>query len=167
MVRNRYEQSDLELLNKRFGRLIPIRRINETGRAVYECVCDCGNTFITLGVSIKHGHTNSCGCLRAENSKKAFTNVMDKGINKLKSARVDGTNLLTLNQKVRKNNSSGYKGVSYSKKYNNYRAYLNLSRKQIYLGSFATAEEAYQARLEGEKKYYQPLLKSHAQDMDQ
>ncbi|HFI0463200.1 TPA: AP2 domain-containing protein [Streptococcus suis] len=92
---------------------------------------------------------------------------MDKGINKLKSARVDGTNLLTLNQKVRKNNSSGYKGVSYSKKYNNYRAYLNLSRKQIYLGSFATAEEAYQARLEGEKKYYQPLLKSHAQDMDQ
>ena len=45
------------------------------------------------------------------------------------------------NQRIRKDNTSGYKGVSYDKKANKYRAYIKINKKSIHLGSFSTAVE--------------------------
>jgi hypothetical protein len=45
------------------------------------------------------------------------------------------------NQRIQKNNTSGYKGVSYYKKSGSYRTYINIKSKRIHLGSFKTAEE--------------------------
>ena len=45
------------------------------------------------------------------------------------------------NQRIRKNNTSGYKGVSYYKRNENYRAYIKIKSKRIHLGYFQTAVE--------------------------
>ena len=44
--------------------------------------------------------------------------------------------------KLRTNNSSGYKGVSFNKKQQNWAAYMWLQGRSIHLGYFPTAEEA-------------------------
>jgi hypothetical protein len=45
------------------------------------------------------------------------------------------------NQRIRKNNTSGYRGVSLNKSLNKYTAQIVVNKKHIYLGSFQTAEE--------------------------
>ena len=45
------------------------------------------------------------------------------------------------NQRIRKDNTSGYKGVSYFKESNKYKVVLTINKKKIYLGLFQTAEE--------------------------
>ena len=46
------------------------------------------------------------------------------------------------NQRIRKNNTSGYKGVCYRKGNNIYTAQIGVNKNYIYLGSFLTAVEA-------------------------
>ena len=45
------------------------------------------------------------------------------------------------NQRMQKNNTSGFKGVCYYKKNNKYVAYICVNKKNTHLGSFQTAEE--------------------------
>ena len=45
------------------------------------------------------------------------------------------------NQRIKKNNTSGYKGVSYSKRDGNYRTYITINKKRIHLGLYLTAVE--------------------------
>ncbi len=45
------------------------------------------------------------------------------------------------NQRIYKNNTSGYKGVSLVKKTNKYTSYITINNKRIYLGLFPTAVE--------------------------
>jgi hypothetical protein len=47
----------------------------------------------------------------------------------------------TRNQRVYKNNSSGYKGVNYHKSTGKYRARISVNKKSIYLGLYPTAVE--------------------------
>lgn len=99
----------------------------------------------------------SCGCLRRENSAALMDGIKEDGYDKIQDARIDGTITYSLGQKIRKNNTSGVKGVSRMKN-GKYRAYINLRRTQINLGYYDTLEEAALARREGEKLYYEPIL---------
>jgi len=58
----------LELTNKRFGRLVVIKRVdnNKFGSAMWQCRCDCGNTITASGKMLNYGQTKCCGCLRYE-----------------------------------------------------------------------------------------------------
>lgn len=38
------------------------------GRALWDCVCDCGNTTKVNGGGLRSGNIKSCGCLRAESA---------------------------------------------------------------------------------------------------
>lgn len=49
------------------------------------------------------------------------------------------------NQPKRKNNTSGYKGVSWNKKYGKWVAYIGIDWKRRHLGYFETAEAAHAA----------------------
>jgi hypothetical protein len=49
------------------------------------------------------------------------------------------------NQKIRKNNTSGFKGVYFNKKAKKYQSYIHINYKAIYLGLFSTALEASKA----------------------
>src|SRR5271165_7359187 len=69
-----YKKSNL--VGQRFNRLVVIAAtesyINETGKKKHSrwvCKCDCGNTCITTGTSLKTGKKQSCNCLRRETSR--------------------------------------------------------------------------------------------------
>jgi len=55
--------------------------------------------------------------------------------------------------KLADNNTTGYKGVQKTPN-GTYRAILVVHKRSHYLGTFKTAEEANEARLGGEKKYW-------------
>ena len=56
----------------KYGRLFVIKRVenNHRGDAQWECECDCGNVIVTKGISLRSGHTKSCGCLQKETIQK-------------------------------------------------------------------------------------------------
>lgn len=83
--------------------------------------------------------------------------IRDEGVEKLKQSYVEGTSLLSMQQKISKNSTTGIKGVAKTRN-GKYRAHITVRRKQIHLGIFETKEEAKYARAEAEKQYYQPLL---------
>lgn len=58
------------------------------------------------------------------------------------------------NLKIRENNKSGYKGVCKDSRSEKWRAYINVDKKQIYLGTFDNMEDAIEARMLGEKRYW-------------
>lgn len=64
-----------------FGRLTVIQRAGSTlaGKAVWECVCQCGNKTKAATGSLTSGHIASCGCLRRDtvvtmNTKHGYSN---------------------------------------------------------------------------------------------
>lgn len=50
------------------------------------------------------------------------------------------------NHKLRSNNTSGYRGISFDKRCNKYQTEVNVAGKQIYVGKFDTLEMAIQER---------------------
>jgi len=59
-----------------------------------------------------------------------------------------------INAKLSENNKTGFRGVSYRKNRNKYRAYLMVNRKQVSLGHYHKYIDAVKARIKGEKKYF-------------
>lgn len=49
------------------------------------------------------------------------------------------------NTKIQRNNTSGYKGVSFNKLTNKWEAYIKINNKKIHLGLFNTSEDAARA----------------------
>jgi len=58
------------------------------------------------------------------------------------------------NRGVQKNNTSGYKGVSWSEKDKKWIARIKVSRKRLFLGRFKDKEEAYRAYCEASKEFH-------------
>lgn len=58
----------IDLTGQRFGRLEVIAQAdnNEAGLTCWVCKCDCGNTKIICGKSLRKGHSKSCGCWKKE-----------------------------------------------------------------------------------------------------
>lgn len=55
-------------IGNKYGLLTVIDRAenNKNGRARWTCQCDCGNKIDVLGVTLRNGATQSCGCLQKE-----------------------------------------------------------------------------------------------------
>lgn len=60
----------------------------------------------------------------------------------------------SFNRSAGKNNTSGYKGVSWSKVSKKWRAYITVNCKQIHLGLFDSKEDARAAHIEAQIKYH-------------
>jgi hypothetical protein len=58
------------------------------------------------------------------------------------------------NQNVKTNNTSGVKGVSWSKERRKWETYIGYNGKKINLGRFVNLKDAIQARKEAEIKYF-------------
>ena len=56
-----------DLINKRFGRLVAIKKTDKriSNRVVWLCQCDCGNQVEVTSSHLNSGQTTSCGCARA------------------------------------------------------------------------------------------------------
>lgn len=59
-----------------------------------------------------------------------------------------------LKSRLGKNNSTGYRGVSFNKAAGKYKAYIKKDKKLLYLGLFETAEEAAQTYNEKAKRLF-------------
>jgi hypothetical protein len=74
--------------------------------------------------------------------------------NKIENLRPCTQSLNIANSEKRKTNTSGYKGVSFRSDTKKWQASLTKNYKKISLGCYKTAEEAYQAYLDGSKKHF-------------
>lgn len=54
-------------VGNKHGRLLVLSRAeNKETRAAWNCLCDCGAVVVVPGKHLRNGHTQSCGCYRAE-----------------------------------------------------------------------------------------------------
>lgn len=55
-----------DITGQRFGKLIALYPINNVGRRIWHCKCDCGNeTNVTIDC-LTSGNTTSCGCAKSK-----------------------------------------------------------------------------------------------------
>jgi len=137
-----------DLTGLKFGRLTVIsfkERINH--KTLWNCKCDCGNTYVasTSGLTMKS--TTSCGCRNRENKAN---------IDNLRFGFVDGTLLSSIKEdrKINKNNSSGVTGVSWDKSRNMWTAQIMFKGEHYQLGRFKNKEDAIAARKQAEVDYF-------------
>ena len=74
--------------------------------------------------------------------------------NRRSNLRICTHNENMTNRKISKNNTSGFKGVYWSKRDNNWRSQIKYNNKRIHLGCFDSLEEATKARKDAEEKYF-------------
>lgn len=63
-------QRDRDIAGNRYGRLVAVRKVNETGKARWLCRCDCGTERI-VWLSNLLKKSRSCGCLQRELAAQA------------------------------------------------------------------------------------------------
>jgi hypothetical protein len=55
----------IDISGRKFNHLKVIKKRqkrNKFGVIVWECICDCGNTYYAKAYELKHGLTSHCGC---------------------------------------------------------------------------------------------------------
>lgn len=57
-----------DLAGQVFGRLTALRMagMDDHGKAMWECSCECGAVKVVCGSHLRNGHTKSCGCFRRD-----------------------------------------------------------------------------------------------------
>lgn len=140
----------------------------------YHCQCDCGSFTDVDATQLEQGHQTSCLCkgqyleigkkydrltVRRRIKRGVYecdcecgkTNVIVRTSDVLRGMRSCGCAGRPYNRKVRKNSSTGIRGVTFNKSTNRYSAYIFHDGKNKYLGSFKELEEARKAREDAEK----------------
>lgn len=57
----------IDLTDKKFNMLTVKYKVqSKGGKAVWHCICDCGNECDVIGQYLRNGHTKSCGCLQKQ-----------------------------------------------------------------------------------------------------
>lgn len=75
-------------------------------------------------------------------------------LNRITNLRACSHSENLINQKVRKDNKSGLKGVHWNSKEKRWKAQLKVNGCYKYLGQFKTKEEAHAAYCEGAKRFH-------------
>lgn len=78
----------------------------------------------------------------------------DKLDNRRENLRTATRSQNKINTNLRKDNTSGYKGVSWNKNRNRWMAQLHINGKHIHLGLYSTLQGAWLARKWGERIYF-------------
>ncbi|MBO5349004.1 MAG: AP2 domain-containing protein [Clostridia bacterium] len=145
----------IDYTNKRFGKLVAIKRMKKEKLSGWLCKCDCGNEKWVETHNLTRG-VKSCGCLCTEELQKARNKIK-------KESLVEGTSLISLNRKIGSNNKSGIKGVCYSPKLKKWIASIRIkgTRYQKY---FNTKNEAIRYREKLEEQYFKPILDKYSKE---
>lgn len=136
-----YASSDIT--GQRFGRLTAqysTKKRDAKGFVIWHCHCDCGNETDVSYNNLMYCGQQSCGCKKREHDK-ALAGFL---------THVDGTSIDALkSSKLPSNNTTGVKGVYLVK--GRYLAKIVLQHRQYYLGTYASVEEAAEARKKAEE----------------
>lgn len=131
--------------------LEPTANRSKDGKTIWKCKCFCGNIFFVPASDVKRNGYASCGCIKG----------IEKAHQTMRKNLKEGTNLLLLKTRKRKNNTSGYKGVSWDAQRKKWVAQIRLQGKNHKIGRFLNLEDAIEARKQAEKKYFEPILKKY------
>lgn len=127
------------------------------------CECECGNRKRIRKSSLtdKKQPTRSCGCIQRQIAQKTGIKTISGNSKKQIERNVlYNTNFQVItSEKIPLNNTSGVKGVSWSKSRQLWEAYIQVHGKRIYLGRYADFTEAVKVRKEAEEKYFKPLIR--------
>ena len=66
----------IDITGQRFGRLVVVKKVpakNGSTNARWLCKCDCGNETTVLGIVLRKGESQSCGCYRSDYWKEKKT----------------------------------------------------------------------------------------------
>lgn len=86
----------IDLTNNKFGRLLVLRfsHKDKHHKAHWYCKCDCGNTKVIAGSSLRRGLSKSCGCVLVEllksNNKRKQVSEHNKKFRKWAGAKNPG-----------------------------------------------------------------------------
>lgn len=78
----------------------------------------------------------------------------DRSDNRIANLRLASRTENSQNASIKRNNRSGYKGISWHIQTAKWRAYLMINRKQVHLGLFDCLSDAVRARKDGEARYH-------------
>ena len=136
-----------DITGQRFGRLTATEPTNQIVRAsvVWRCKCDCGNDAFVTVKDLRSGNTKSCGCLNHERRP-------------LPENFVDGTRISMLSSTPTKSNTSGIRGVSWSKRKQDWEAYIKFKGVHYHLGHYKKLEDAAKARARAEEAMFEPKV---------
>lgn len=139
------------MIGNRYGKLeVKEQRPSTKHGRMWLCECECGNKIILPTKQLKL--RTSCGkCRRFKSSEN-----IDKLHKAMEESRVDGILMSKYNQKIQKNNKTGYTGVSeYHLKSGEvrYEAKLQVKGQVIKKRGFETLKEARDYRCALEKEY--------------
>lgn len=127
-----------DITGQQFGRLTalyPTEKRGHGGSVVWHCRCSCGKELEVSYNDLAYGNQLSCGCRKKEHDQKVHSFL----------THVDGTCIDMLkSEKIPRNNTSGVKGVYWNR--GRYVAKIVFQKKQYFLGSYASVEEAARAR---------------------
>ena len=91
----------IDEIGKKYGKLTVIKYagLNNRGQALWQCKCDCGNTTIVMGINLRNGNSQSCGCLKSKGELKISKLLLKYNIpfqreKKFETCRYDKTNQL-------------------------------------------------------------------------
>ena len=114
------------------------RAYSKNQRVWWNCICKhCGKSVILNNNLI--GHQTSCGCRRGA-SKGYMDSIRDP--ESLKSTKPTAKS------------TTGIRGVYFRKKKGSYQAFINIDKKQKYLGSSKDFRRAVALRKEAEKEFW-------------
>lgn len=160
LTRNRVK----DLTGERFGKLVVLNRDLSRDGAYWNCKCDCGVVKSIKGTSLtkKKEPTRSCGCDWIAAVKVVGSNTIAKNSERQIARNVEyHTNFQVIcKEEPHKNNTSGYKGVSWDRVREKWSVYIQVHGKRIFLGRYADKEIAIEVRKEAEKLYFEPLIES-------
>ena len=149
------------LVGNKYGKLTVISRNEDKSHLTYTCLCDCGNEITVIPYSLKSGNTKSCGCYKKLIFNQTLEGYLDKNAK-------DGTVLnIISSKKPNKRNTSGHKGVSWSKQHKKWETYITFQGKRKHLGLYADKQDAIKARLKAEEEYFVPILEKYKDVFEQ
>ena len=170
-------------IGTKFGRLTILKEVKPITRTelsiggktyirkhkVFLCVCDCGNEKEIRASSLLNGNTQSCGCLKIEKLSETGKKVSSSdGLKKYnEKVLVENTKLDQLNQRKSIRNTSGHKGVSWSKRHKKWETYISFQGKRKHLGLYSDKQDAIKARLKAEEEYFVPILEKYKDVFEQ
>ncbi len=133
-----------EWIGQRFGRLTVVAYVGkERGSHHWKCLCDCGNELIANQSNLNNGHTQSCGCIRAELPVKNLKII-------------DGTSVTILERRrgrIMASNTSGCTGVYLQKRTGKWAAQITFKGKTYFLGTYENKADAIRARKRSEEMH--------------
>lgn len=131
------------IAGQRFHRLTALTMLPQRdagGNVMWRCQCDCGNLVDVSYNSLVYSNLKSCGCQKKEHDKKLgayLIHVAGTSVEQLKS------------KKLPSDNTTGVKGVYLV--HGRYMAKIVFQKKQYFLGTYSSLEQAAEARYEAEE----------------